>query len=143
MSNKVNKSVIVPHSADQMFVLVDDVAKYPEFLPWCGGVEIETQTDEKTVATVKIDYHGVKQHFATENSKSRPTSMVMQFKSGPFKTFHGQWQFQPLTEDACKILFELEYEFSNSLFEKMIAPVFNHIANTFVDCFVTRADSIY
>lgn len=139
----VEKSVIVPHSADQMFVMVDDVAKYPDFLPWCGGTEIEHQTESITIATVHIDYHGVKQHFATENHKLRPTQMDMKFKSGPFKTFNGQWKFQPLTDEACKIHFMLEYEFSNSLFEKMIAPVFHHIANTFVDRFVARAEAIY
>lgn len=139
----VEKTVLVPHSADQMFLLVDDVAQYPDFLPWCGGVDIETQTDDITIATVHIDYHGVKQHFSTENSKTRPTLMNMAFKSGPFKTFKGHWQFTPLNDEACKIAFRLEYEFSSSLLEKMIAPVFHHIADTFVDRFVARADTIY
>jgi len=139
----VEKTVLVPHSADQMFTLVDDVAKYPEFLPWCGGTEIETQTDTMTVATIYIDYLGVKQHFSTANTKTRPTAMQMGFKSGPFKTFDGAWQFKPLSDSACKVVFRLEYEFSNAFFEKMIAPVFHKIADTFVDRFVARAEEIY
>lgn len=139
----VEKTVLVPYSAEQMFLMVDDVALYPEFLPWCGGVDIDTQTASTTIATIHINYHGVKQHFTTENTKTQPTLMDIAFKSGPFKTFNGHWRFQPLNDEACKIGFKLEYEFSNSLLEKMIAPVFHHIANTFVDSFVTRAEAIY
>jgi ribosome-associated toxin RatA of RatAB toxin-antitoxin module len=141
--NVVQKTVLVMHSAEQMFKLVDAVEDYPKFLPWCGGVELEERTDISTVATLHINYHGLKQNFTTQNIKSYPSSMVINLKDGPFKHLDGSWQFTPLKADACKIEFKLNYVFANSFLEKIIAPVFNHIANTFVDGFVSRADYIY
>lgn len=140
---QVKKTVIINHSAGEMFLLVDDVLKYPEFLPWCGGVDLLHQNEQSTSATLHIDYHGLRQKFTTENSKTFPTSMLIQLKDGPFKHLDGSWQFIPLNDEACKIEFSLNYEFSSHFLEKIIAPVFSHIANTFVDGFVTRADKIY
>lgn len=139
----VSKTVLVPHSASEMFLLVDDVSKYPEFLPWCGGVEIKRQDETCTIATIHIDYHGLKQKFGTENTKTFPDLMTMQLKEGPFKKFSGEWKFTALNAEACKIEFKLHYEFSTAILEKIIAPVFSHIANTFVDNFVARAEKIY
>ena len=140
---QVEKSVLVPHSAERMFRLVDDVERYPEFLPWCGGVDLKWRDDESTVATLHIAYHGLKQNFTTENSKTFPTMMGIKLVEGPFRHLEGIWSFIPLAEDACKIEFKLHYEFSTHLLEKIIAPVFGHIANTFVDAFVERAERIY
>jgi len=140
---QVEKSVLVPHSAERMFRLVDDVERYPEFLPWCGGVDLKWRDDETTVATLHIAYHGLKQNFTTENSKTFPTLMGIKLVEGPFRHLEGIWRFIPLAEDACKIEFKLHYEFSTHLLEKIIAPVFSHIANTFVDAFVERAERIY
>lgn len=140
---QVKKTVLIHHTAGEMFLLVDDVLKYPEFLPWCGGVDLIHQDQQSTVATLHIDYHGLRQKFTTENSKTFPESMTIQLKDGPFKHLDGTWQFIPLNEEACKIEFSLNYEFSSHFLEKIIAPVFSHIANTFVDGFVVRADKIY
>ena len=140
---QVKKTVIINHSASEMFVLVDDVLKYPEFLPWCGGVDLIHQDDQSTTATLHIAYHGLHQNFTTQNSKTFPSSMTIQLKDGPFKHMDGVWQFIALNDEACKIEFSLNYEFANQFLEKIIAPVFNHIANTFVDGFVVRADKIY
>jgi ribosome-associated toxin RatA of RatAB toxin-antitoxin module len=139
---KVEKTVLVPHTAESMFRLVDDVEQYPNFLPWCGGVIIHQKDEVSTHATISINYHGVKQSFSTKNEKDYPHSMVMHLKDGPFKHFLGQWQFTPLGNDGCKISFKLEYEFSNLIFSSIISPVFHQIANTFVDCFVKRADEV-
>lgn len=140
---QVKKTVIINHSAGEMFLLVDDVLKYPEFLPWCGGVDLLHQDDHTTIATLHIAYHGLHQKFTTENAKVFPSSMIIQLKDGPFKHLDGTWQFIALNDEACKIEFSLNYEFENQFFEKIIAPVFSHIANTFVDGFVSRADKIY
>ena len=69
--------------------------------------------------------------------------MEIKLVNGPFRHLEGIWRFIALSDDACKIEFRLNYEFSNFLLEKMIAPVFNHIANTFVDAFVHRAEVVY
>lgn len=140
---QVQKSVLINHSTSQMYALVDDVTKYPEFLPWCGGVDLIKQDEISTIATLHIAYHGLHQKFTTENHKAYPSLMEIKLKDGPFKQLEGVWRFIALNESACKIEFMLNYEFSNSFLEKIIAPVFSHIANTFVDGFVTRADEVY
>jgi ribosome-associated toxin RatA of RatAB toxin-antitoxin module len=141
--NKVEKTVLVMHSAEQMFALVDAVEDYPKFLPWCGGADLLERTETSTSATLHINYHGIKQSFATKNSKIKPDFMEIKLQNGPFKHLEGEWRFIALTPAACKIEFKLNYVFANLILEKMIAPVFSHIANTFVDGFVTRADKIY
>ena len=140
---QVEKTVLVPHSAAEMFVLVDAPERYPEFLPWCGGVDLKLRNETRTVATLHIDYHHIKQNFTTENTKTFPTLMDIRLVHGPFRHLEGIWKFVPLAEDACKIEFKLHYEFSSHLLEKLIAPVFSHIANTFVDAFVERAEQVY
>jgi ribosome-associated toxin RatA of RatAB toxin-antitoxin module len=140
---QVEKSVLVPHSATQMYQLVDAPERYPEFLPWCGGVDLVRRDEGITVATLHIDYHGLKQKFTTENSKTFPSLMDIKLVDGPFRQLEGVWRFIALGEEACKIEFQLHYEFSSHLLEKIIAPVFSHIANTFVDAFVERAEIIY
>ena len=141
--HKVEKTVLVSHSAAQMFALVDAVEDYPKFLPWCGGVDLLERSASTTSATLHINYHGLKQNFSTQNTKTFPHNMDMQLKDGPFKHLDGNWRFVELTPDACKIIFRLNYEFANSMLEKLISPVFNHIAATFVDGFVARANKIY
>ena len=139
----VHKTVLVPHSAEQMFSLVDEVERYPEFMPWCSGADVKWRTEISTSATLHIDYHGLKQNFTTENVKQFPTFMDIKLVDGPFRHLEGLWRFTPLTGHACKIEFRLHYDFDSPLLAKIIAPVFSHIANTFVDAFVERAEKIY
>ncbi len=139
----VEKSVLIERSAAQMFDLVDGVEDYPKFLPWCGGAEVLERSESKTVARVHINYHGVRAHFSTENAKEYPTLMGMRLLDGPFRQLDGSWSFKPLGESACKVEFHLHYEFSSKLLEKVVGPVFNHIANTFVESFVKRAHQVY
>lgn len=139
----VHKSVLLGYSAEQMFTLVDNIEDYPKFLPWCGGTEVRQRDGEKVIATLQINYHGVKQTFSTENMHSRPTSITMTLLEGPFKHLHGTWTFKALRADACKIDFDLHYEFSSRVLEQVIGPVFNMIANSFVDSFCKRAEVVY
>jgi ribosome-associated toxin RatA of RatAB toxin-antitoxin module len=140
---QVAKSVIVHHTPDKMFKLVDDVEHYPEFLPWCGKTEVLARDERLTRATIHINYHHVKQHFTTENVKDPPRSMDITLVHGPFSNLEGHWRFIPLGQEACKIEFRLHYEFSTKLLDRLIGPVFNYIANTFVEAFVKRAYEIY
>lgn len=139
----VEKSVLIAHSAQQMFDLVDRVEDYPEFLPWCSRTELKYRDALKTAATLHINYRSVKSHFTTENAKQAPLSMKIRLVDGPFRRLEGTWTFKPLADNACKIEFQLAYEFSSRMFEKIIGPVFSQIANTFVDAFVRRAAQIY
>lgn len=139
----VEKSVLIRHSAQQMFDLVDRVEDYPAFLPWCNRTELKFRDTHKTAATLFINYRSVKSHFTTENDKESPVWMNIRLVDGPFRRLEGRWQFRPLADDACKIEFQLSYEFSSRMFEKIIGPVFSQIANTFVDAFVKRASEVY
>ena len=139
----VHKTVILGYSAQQMFDLVDRVEDYPDFLPWCGGVEVRERSVDRLVASILINYHGVKHAFATENVNQRPESITMTLVEGPFKHLDGQWRFKPLREDACKVEFDLHYEFSSKLLEKIIGPVFNRITGSFVESFCKRAEAVY
>jgi len=140
---QVTKSVLVGYSARQMFELVDQVELYPQFLPWCGGTELQLRDETSTIATIKIDYMHVKQSFATENVKQAPNFMQMKLKEGPFRKLEGSWCFIELDAAACKIEFNLNYEFSSSMLDSLLGPVFNHIANSFVDAFVHRAEKVH
>jgi ribosome-associated toxin RatA of RatAB toxin-antitoxin module len=141
--SRVEKSVLIERSAQQMFDLVEDIESYPQFLPWCGETRVDFRDEKRTVATLHANFHGVKAHFTTENAKEAPSGMSMKLVSGPFRRLEGGWRFRPLAENACKIEFQISYEFSNKLFEKIIGPMFNQIANTFVEAFVKRARQVY
>ncbi|MDR1646800.1 MAG: type II toxin-antitoxin system RatA family toxin [Zoogloeaceae bacterium] len=140
---QVEKSVLIPHSAQEMFDLVDRCEDYPQFLPWCSQTECKFRDTQTTVGTLHINYHGVKAHFTTENTKVAPEQMTIKLVEGPFRKLEGSWRFRPLREDACKIEFILYYEFSSKLLEKFIGPVFSHIANTLVEAFVKRVEQIH
>lgn len=139
----VEKTVLIEQSAQRMFELVDLCEDYPAFLPWCSQTEVKFRDPHKTVATLHINYHSVKSCFTTENDKEHPSLMHIRLVDGPFRRLEGSWHFKVLAENACKIEFRLHYEFSSKLFEKVIGPVFSHIANTFVDAFVRRAAQVY
>jgi ribosome-associated toxin RatA of RatAB toxin-antitoxin module len=140
---EVVKSVLVPYSAAEMFVLVDGVESYPQFLPWCGGTELHLRDEETTEATIHIHYLQVKQHFSTRNSKRFPEEMSIRLKSGPFRKLEGFWRFKILAETACKIEFVMHYEFSSTLLEKVLGPVFGMVTSNLVDAFVRRAEQVY
>ncbi len=139
----VEKSVLLPYSAEQMFALVDNVADYPSFLPWCGGASVEQLGKNMVHATVHINYHQIKQSFTTENVRQPPHSIVITLQDGPFQHLDGHWLFTALSPTACKIEFRLHYEFSSKLLEKLVGPVFHYVANSFVDAFTHRAEKVY
>jgi ribosome-associated toxin RatA of RatAB toxin-antitoxin module len=139
----VEKSVLIEYSAAQMYALVENVAAYPEFLPWCGGTEILKKEGDITRAAIIIDFRGIKQRFSTQNRAQPPTLIEMNLVDGPFRQLDGSWRFKALGEDACKIEFRLHYEFSSKLLEKIVGPVFHYIATTFVEAFVKRAQQLH
>jgi ribosome-associated toxin RatA of RatAB toxin-antitoxin module len=139
----VAKSVLVSHSAEKMFDLVDAVEHYPAFLPWCGGATLHSQDDSHTEASVHIRYLGVTQSFRTHNAKVRPSEMRLSLIDGPFQSLTGAWRFTPLAPEACKVEFLIDYTFANPLVEGVLGPVMATIAETFVDRFVQRADALF
>ncbi|MDE2255264.1 MAG: type II toxin-antitoxin system RatA family toxin [Betaproteobacteria bacterium] len=140
----VRRSILIWYSANQMYGLVTDVASYPQFLPWCGGADVHESTPQHMRATIRIDFKGVRQSFTTENTQIPGREIHLRLVDGPFSDLQGHWHFTPLEEDkACRIDFELDYHFSSKLVEAVIGPVFGHIAKTFVEAFVQRAERVY
>ncbi|KAB2837417.1 MAG: type II toxin-antitoxin system RatA family toxin [Burkholderiales bacterium] len=139
----VKKSVLVMHRAQEMFALVEGVESYPQFLPWCGRTQVLQRHETSMIASIEIAYHGVRQSFTTENRHTPPGEIVITLRDGPFRALDGAWRFTPLGEAACKVEFELHYEFSSRTLEKVVGPVFHHIAHSFIDAFVRRAEQIY
>jgi ribosome-associated toxin RatA of RatAB toxin-antitoxin module len=138
--HNIHKSAIVLHPAQKMFQLVDSVENYPQFLPWCGLTQIIERDNDKTIASIEINYKGIRQTFTTENTKKQNQEMMIKLIDGPFKSLSGEWMFKNLDKDSCQIELKLEYEFSNVILEKLISPVFNMIANTFIDEFIKEAN---
>lgn len=140
----VHKTDILGYSAEKMYALVEDVEKYPDFLPWCSKTHVEyDDTDHTVLATLFIDFHGLKHSFTTKNHHTAPESITLTLQKGPFRCLNGKWTFTPLEENRSRIDLEMSYEFSNRLFEKMLAPIFDMVSITLVDSFRQRAKTIY
>nr|WP_081696311.1 type II toxin-antitoxin system RatA family toxin [Thiomicrorhabdus sp. Kp2] len=140
---KIARTALLPYSAQQVYTLVNDVESYPEFLPWCGGSEVSNRSDYEMEASVTIAKAGIKQTFKTRNHLVPGERIEMHLLDGPFKSLRGEWEFKVLDVDACKIIFEVEFEVSNGLLNMAIGPIFEHIASTMVDSFCERAKQIY
>ena len=136
----VSRSALVNHSAQQMFALVSEVESYPKFLPWCDRASVAERGPGRSVATLRINFRGLKEEFTTENH-DRPNERIdMKLVSGPFRRLEGSWLFTALSAEACRVELSLHYEFRSALLEKLVGAVFDEIANTFVDAFARRAD---
>jgi ribosome-associated toxin RatA of RatAB toxin-antitoxin module len=140
---ELRKSVLVSHSAEEMFDLIEAAEHYPDFLPWCAATTIVERDDSVVVADIEIDVHGVRFGIRTRNPKRRPAWMAIQLERGPFRRFHGEWHLTPLTADGCRIEFDLRYDFDHSVVGRLASPVFDRIANTLVDAYVARADRMH
>jgi ribosome-associated toxin RatA of RatAB toxin-antitoxin module len=148
---QVKKSVLLWYTPREMYELVTAVERYPEFLPWCNKVEVMAREGDAVTARLHLAYAGVRHAFTTRNRNDDGGPRVsMALVDGPFSQLDGVWQFLPLNKPgtdgeptACKIVFELSYAFSSGALEAVVSPVFDRIANTFVDSFVQRAESLY
>ena len=147
---QVRKSVLLWHPPQAMYALVVDVESYPVFLPWCDRAEVLERREDGLTARLSLHYAGIRQSFTTRNVHEPDRSVRLQLVDGPFSTLDGHWLFKPIvlpgggTEPtACRIEFELRYAFANRLLEAAISPVFDRIAETFVDSFVKRAVQVH
>ncbi len=131
------------HTAEQMFDLVNDVESYPQFLPWCSGTTLIESTETTMQASLKVAKAGLKYSFTTRNEHERPGKIRIELVEGPFSSLSGVWLFQPLSDEACKVSLSLQFDFSGKLTSLAMGKVFNQMAVTMVDAFVSRADQIY
>jgi ribosome-associated toxin RatA of RatAB toxin-antitoxin module len=138
----VHKSVIVPHAARAMFDLVDHCEDYPEFLPWCSGATVAQRTATITRGELEIDFRGFRGRIATVNHKRAPHEIRMELVDGPFESFEGRWKFTSIGEKGSRVELQIDYTFASGVLQALMAPVFGHITETFVDRFVARADEV-
>jgi len=144
----VRKSVLLWYSPREMYELVTAIDLYPQFLPWCDRAERVQTHEDGVTARLGLAYMGVRHAFTTRNVHVEPDSVTVQLVDGPFSVLEGAWLFKPLgrpgsEQPACKIEFDLRYAFSSPALEAVVSPVFDRVANTFVESFVRRAEAVY
>jgi ribosome-associated toxin RatA of RatAB toxin-antitoxin module len=142
----VHKSVLIWYSAEEMFALVTDVARYPEFLPWCDHAAVVEGDEHGMLAEIGIAFSGIHQRWQTRNEHVPGRQVTMKLLNGPFSRLDGQWKFTPLGtphQRACKVELELHYGFEHSALAALVGPVFDKIAGSMVEAFVKRAEHVY
>jgi ribosome-associated toxin RatA of RatAB toxin-antitoxin module len=141
--NTLKRNALVPYSARQMFELVNGIEEYPRFLPWCESSHIISKTDEEVVATLEVSWKGIHKTFTTRNLLTPYSRIDINLVNGPLHHMEGIWNFQELDEHACKVMLDLEFEFTGNFIDRFFQPVFQYIANTLVDAFCKRAVELY
>jgi len=139
----ISRSALVMYSAEQMYQLINDVLAYPQFLPDCSNSKVISQDDNSVTASLLVSKAGMKKWFTTKNTLVSNQQVTLNLVDGPFTKLQGHWQLTPLSEEACKVSLELEYEFSNKVFDLAFGRIFNHMTNNMVQAFTQRAKKVY
>lgn len=143
MSTRIQRSALLPYPAQALFDLVNDVASYPQFLPWCSSSEVLSADAQEMRATLTVAKGGLSQRFMTCNRLVPGASIEMQLEEGPFSQLHGLWEFKSLGDKACKISLDMTFDYAGPLVRATLGPLFNQAANTLVDAFCQRAKQLY
>ncbi len=141
---EVKRTVLVPHSAEDMFDLIEAAEHYPDFLPGCSAAEILERTDEVVAARITMRLAGIALTMQTRNPKQRPTWMLIEMQSSGnqlMRRFRGEWRLTALNAQACRIEFTLAYELDGAV-ARVARAAFNHLADKLMDAFVQRADRV-
>ena len=139
---EMHRSALVPYSAEQMFDLIEQVERYPEFLPWCTRTQLIERSDDIVAAMVEVGFRELNVRVTTRNEKRRPEWMAIRMQDGSFRHFVGEWRLLPLGTLGCRIDFSLRYELALHT-EKLAGPLIDRAANQMVDAFVRRAEAVY
>ena len=142
----VNKSVLIWYSPAEMYALVTQVDKYPEFLPRCDHAQVLATDADGVTAEVGIAFSGIRQTFTTRNTHVPDQKVGMKLVKGPFSQLEGEWRFLPVgngSERACRVELTLHYGFDNVALAALVGPVFDRIASSMVEAFVARAEQVY
>lgn len=126
-----------------MYALVADVESYPQFLPWCSGVEVHSRSDDIVEASLELQRAGLKKRFRTRNVLTPERSISLQLVGGPFRHLSGGWQFTPLGDVGSKVALELEFEFDNKALDLMMGAFFEDTCNSLVEAFTERAAAVH
>jgi len=139
----VSRSALIGYSAQQMFDLVNDIEQYPQFMQGCRSARVISKTDTELVGELSLAKAGVTQTFVTRNTLIAPSRIEMRLEEGNFSKFSAVWQFEALTEVACKVSFDMEFEFKYGLVDLAVGKLVSGSANNLVDALVDRAKLVY
>jgi coenzyme Q-binding protein COQ10 len=132
----------IPYRPDQIFDLVADVAKYPEFLPWCSAAKLRSQTETELVADLTIGFGPFRESFTSRVSLERPERIRVRYENGPFRYLNNEWNFNP-DPRGCRVHFFVDFEFRSRLLQMAIGAVFNEAVRRMVNAFMSRARAVY
>jgi ribosome-associated toxin RatA of RatAB toxin-antitoxin module len=139
----VERSALVTFTPAQMFALVNDVPRYPEFLPWCVGVRVEDVSATERIAMLKVAHGVLQTEFTTRNMLTADAQIDMRLTHGPFRDFKGAWRFDAIGTRGSRVHFKVEFEFKNRLTSAAFNAVFESLCGSIVDAFVMRAQKVY
>ena len=134
---------MVPYSAEAMYALVNDIAAYPEFLPWCRSTEVRNQSDTHLQATLTLVAGKIRQSFTTENTMQPGHMIELRLVEGPFKSLFGCWKFESLSSRSSNVRLDIRFEFRNKVLKLALSKAFSHIMESLVDSFIKRARDIH
>lgn len=139
----INQKSLVSYSAKQMYQLVNNYERYPQFVPGCVAGRTLTAGENQVIAELTISKAGISQKFTTKNTMLENQSIKMQLVEGPFKFLQGEWKFVTIDEQCCQISLYLEFEFSSVLIDLAFGKIFTHLTGRMVEAFKQRAKEVY
>jgi len=132
----------LPYTPEQMFDLVADVARYPEFLPWVSAMRVRSDTPTETVADMIVGFKGLRETFTSRVTKERPESIDVEYLDGLLKYLRNNWRFRP-DEQGCAVDFTVDFAFKNRVFEMLAGQVFSTALRRMIGAFEDRAAKLY
>lgn len=139
----IRETRILPYSAEQMFDLVADVARYPEFLPWVIATRVKSDSETEMVADMLVGFKALREKFTSKVIKARPHRLEVIYLDGPMRDLDNVWHFRPLTQGGCELDFCVDFTFKNRMFEMLAGQYFNRAFRKMVAAFDSRAHELY
>lgn len=133
----------LPYSQDQLFDLVADVGRYPEFLPWCTGARIRERQGNVITADLMIGFRMVRERFTSRVTLNRPDRIDVAYSEGPFRYLNNHWNFEPQPDGSCIVDFYVDFEFRSRMLQRLIGVLFNEAVRRMVGAFEARARHLY
>jgi coenzyme Q-binding protein COQ10 len=133
----------MPYTPEQMFDLVADVKRYPEFLPWVAATRIRSDSENLMVADLVVGFKSIKETFASRVTKQRPHSLTVDYLEGPLKYLHNSWSFEPDGKGGSKIGFCVDFAFKSRIFEALAGQMFDRALRRMIGAFEDRARALY
>ena len=134
---------VLPYSQEQLFNLVADVAKYPEFLPWCVAARIRRREGDVFWADLMIGFKMVREKFTSKVTLTAPNRVDVVYSDGPFKYLNNHWIFEPTADGGTMIDFYVDFEFRSKVLQTLIGALFNEAVRLMVSAFEKRARQLY